>query len=348
MVPKATASTDFATTALLLHRPGRRGSFFGEGAPCGSISLLPAGVLPRRVHSAGDFLSMAVCKHDMLTEVNNNSLGYRVYGKLFEQMYDGTLATKGPWQALVTFQQIIILADRNGEVDMTPEAIARRTTIPLEIIYEGLQALQQPDSESRSPALEGRRIVPLSEDRAWGWRIVNYLHYRRIRSQEERREYMRSYQQKRREAVKQNVNKSTGGKQNQPIAVSSKQYAVKNKPLVAPLALPGWLNAETWNAYVTIRPARARNRESLKAALGKLEKFREQGFDPNEIVATSLANGWQLLKEPDAKRGQLPARISTCGNCGAALSGAWVQSPKGRVCNACHGGYLNGAWPIAG
>jgi hypothetical protein len=51
-----------------------------------------------------------------------------MYGKLFSQMYDGTLATKGPWQALVTFQQLIILADKHGIVDMTPEAIGRRTT----------------------------------------------------------------------------------------------------------------------------------------------------------------------------------------------------------------------------
>ena len=158
-----------------------------------------------------------------------------MYGKLFEQMYDGTLATKGPWQALVTFQQLIILADRNGEVDMTPEAISRRTTIPLEIIEHGIKALEEPDGDSRSPDLEGRRIVRLSDSRVWGWQLVNYGKYRAIRSQEERREYMRVYQRKRRESVNQNVNTSTSGKQNQPIAVSSRQYAVSkdSTPLAA-------------------------------------------------------------------------------------------------------------------
>ena len=169
-----------------------------------------------------------------------------MYGKLFEQMYDGTLATKGPWQALVTFQQLIILANKHGEVDMTPEAIARRTTIPLEVISEGLSTLTLPDPQSRSPALEGRRIVPLDENRGWGWMIVNYGHYRKIRSQEERREYMRNYQRKRR-AVNRDVNKSTENKQNQPIAVSSRQYAVKNKPS-APSALDVRFNT-FWNIY---------------------------------------------------------------------------------------------------
>ena len=100
-----------------------------------------------------------------------------MYGKLFSQMYDGTLATKGPWQALITFQQLIILADKHGVVDMTPEAIARRTTIPLKIIQDGITRLLEADPDSRSPNEEGRRITQLSDSRTWGWQIVNYQHY---------------------------------------------------------------------------------------------------------------------------------------------------------------------------
>lgn len=116
-----------------------------------------------------------------------------MYGKLFAQMYDGTLASKGPWQALVTFQQLIILADQDGNIDMTPEAIARRTTVPLEIIQEGLQRLQEPDPESRTPDESGRRITLLSESRGWGWHIVNYEHYRKLRNSDERRAYQKQY-----------------------------------------------------------------------------------------------------------------------------------------------------------
>lgn len=148
-----------------------------------------------------------------------------MYGKLFVQMYDGTLGTKGPWQALVTFQQMIILCDQDGVLDMTPEAISRRTTIPLEIIKLGIDALEQPDSESRSPALEGRRVTRLSDDRNWGWQIVNYMHYRGMRSSEERRDYMRNYQRARR-AGEKSVNLSTPGKQSNP---SSKEKAVSKK-----------------------------------------------------------------------------------------------------------------------
>lgn len=149
-----------------------------------------------------------------------------MYGKLFAQMYDGTLGTNGPWQALVTFQQLIILADKDGVVDMTPEALSRRTTVPIDIIQTGLAALEQPDASSRTPDEEGRRIVGLSEGRAWGWRIVNYAKYREMRTAEERRAYHRQYwREKRSKTVTgspQESTDSTGTQQTQPIAVSSK------------------------------------------------------------------------------------------------------------------------------
>jgi hypothetical protein len=114
-----------------------------------------------------------------------------VYGKVFTQMFEGTLASKGPWQALVTFQQLIVLANKHGEVDMTADAISRRTTIPLNIITLGLEELQKPDPDSRTEGEEGRRIVRLDKHRTWGWRLVNYAKYCKIRSEEDRREYMR-------------------------------------------------------------------------------------------------------------------------------------------------------------
>jgi len=145
-----------------------------------------------------------------------------VYGKLFKQMYEGSLAAAG-WQAIVTLQQLVILADKYGTVDMTPEAIARLTTIPLEHVRVGLAALEQPDPESRTPDEDGRRIVRLSAGRVWGWRIVNYEHYRTIRSAEERREYHKAYWHIRKERTQQTQHDSTNSTN------SSKQDAVGRK-----------------------------------------------------------------------------------------------------------------------
>ena len=79
----------------------------------------------------------------------------------------------------------------NGVVDMTPEAISRRTNVPLEIVKHGIIELEKPDPRSRNPGHEGRRIVRLDNHRDWGWMICNYPHYRNLVSEEQRREKTR-------------------------------------------------------------------------------------------------------------------------------------------------------------
>ena len=48
-----------------------------------------------------------------------------MYGKIFEQIYDSSVCED--WQAMITFQQLIVLADADGVVDMTAKSISRRT-----------------------------------------------------------------------------------------------------------------------------------------------------------------------------------------------------------------------------
>ena len=127
-----------------------------------------------------------------------------MYGKLFASMYDGTLY--GQWQAIVTLQQMVILADEDGVVDITPPALAAKTSIPLEIIEKGLEQLSQPDKYSRSAAEDGRRIVLVDEDRPWGWSIVNYRHYRDLANREDKKRKDRE-----RIAEKRNKNKGVAG-----------------------------------------------------------------------------------------------------------------------------------------
>jgi hypothetical protein len=149
-----------------------------------------------------------------------------VYAKIFAQIYDGTLCTNGPWEALVTFQQLLILADQEGSVDMTIPAIERRTTIPREILERGISALMRPDPDSRTPTEEGRRIVPLAEGRSWGWRVVNYVMYRQIKREEDRREYHREYWHKRK--LKDST-KTQQAQPNQPIANANADAEAKKE-----------------------------------------------------------------------------------------------------------------------
>jgi len=141
-------------------------------------------------------------------------------------MYNGSLVTTGPWEALVTFQQMIILADQFGVVDMTPQVIARRTGIPIEIIFKGIAALGEPDPTSRSEELEGRRIDRLADNRDWGWRIVNFVHYDSLRRADERAAYQA---EKYRERKSQKVKKPTRYKK-----VSTDSTGLNNSTLSTP------------------------------------------------------------------------------------------------------------------
>lgn len=143
-----------------------------------------------------------------------------MYGKLFTSMYDGTLAEN--WKALVTFQQMIILCDPDGIVDMTPTAISRRTGIPQDIIAEGVTILEQPDQSSRTMKDSGKRIIRIDTHRSWGWQIVNHEKYKKLRTADDRREYMKLYMREQRAKAKdvnnESLQKFTEVNSKQPLA----------------------------------------------------------------------------------------------------------------------------------
>lgn len=120
-----------------------------------------------------------------------------MYGKIFASIYDGTLADN--WQALVTFEQMIVLCDADGVLDMTAAGLSRRTGIPLEIIQEGIRFLELPDRQSKSDVEEGRRITRLDAHRDWGWKLVNHAYYKGLVDADTVREQNRVRQQRMRE-----------------------------------------------------------------------------------------------------------------------------------------------------
>ena len=114
-----------------------------------------------------------------------------MYSKIFRQIYDSSIADD--WHTRVVFMDLLVLAESDGVIDMTPNAISARTRIPIDIVNNALTSLLQPDPESRTKDLEGRRLVLLDPSRSWGWRIVNYEKYRSIKREVDRKSYMRKY-----------------------------------------------------------------------------------------------------------------------------------------------------------
>lgn len=116
--------------------------------------------------------------------------------KVFAQIFDSSIAEN--YEVRHFFEDMLKLADVDGVVDMTPEAIARRINLPLPKVKACLIELMKPDPRSRSHAHEGRRLMVLDSHRDWGWIITNYQHYRSIRDEEARRAYNRDAKRKER------------------------------------------------------------------------------------------------------------------------------------------------------
>jgi hypothetical protein len=115
-----------------------------------------------------------------------------MYGKVFQGIHKSTLMAVGGWLPTYIFEQMIVIADKDGIVEHAPLALYREIglayetefcpVVPLSRFEKAIQYLESPDPDSKSPTLDGRRIVPLKDipdfEENRGWLIVNYEHYR--------------------------------------------------------------------------------------------------------------------------------------------------------------------------
>ena len=132
------------------------------------------------------------------------------FAKVYRSLWDGTLGPhRNGWNVFVF---LLAHCDAAGIVELTPEAIAARSGVPLEDVADGIAVLEGPDPRSRSRVRDGRRIVRLDQDRDWGWQIVNYAKYRDMspaqrnaRFRERHRDEIRESDRERKRRVRDDV-----------------------------------------------------------------------------------------------------------------------------------------------
>jgi hypothetical protein len=121
-----------------------------------------------------------------------------VFAKIFAQIFDSSISSD--YMVRHIFMDLLVLADRDGVVDMTLDAISRRTNVPEELVAHAIAELMKPDRKSRSHEEQGCRLLAIDSHRDWGWQIVNYEHYRNIKDEEARRTYFRDKQRESRQS----------------------------------------------------------------------------------------------------------------------------------------------------
>lgn len=75
--------------------------------------------------------------------------------------------------------------------------------------------------------------------------------------------------------------------------------------------IPEWINQESWKEFLNIRKKlKAVNSDiALKKILNKLTKFKDAGYNPNEIIDSSITGGWKDIYQP-----KTPPQIATTQN----------------------------------
>ena len=71
------------------------------------------------------------------------------------------------------------------------------------------------------------------------------------------------------------------------------------------IALPNWISVSLWREWVEFRQALRkpiRTEQGANGAIRELEKFRQQGFSPEQVIRHSIANEYQGLFAPKSVR----------------------------------------------
>ena len=94
--------------------------------------------------------------------------------------------------------------------------------------------------------------------------------------------------------------------------------------------LPDWLSSSVWGAWVEYRrdlKKPIKSQQTVAQAINLLERCKNNGYQPEEIINNSIANGWQGLFEPN-KPTRLAPRVTenfSAKNYGTTEMPSWME-----------------------
>lgn len=115
----------------------------------------------------------------------------------------------------------------------------------------------------------------------------------------------------------------------------------KQKPKIAQIALPDWLDEKIWKSFVDYRKGTKFTLHAQRLAINKLDEFRHRGHDPTVVIENSIANGWRGLFEPKVNGHERPRKYNPAEAAIAELEQArarrMAESPDSQVYESIRG-----------
>lgn len=123
------------------------------------------------------------------------------FGKIFERMFEGSLAGTGaPVIAVMAYviakqQPVGVLGKQHTEVFLNPILVGAAIGEPQDVVIKAIEFLCKPDEHSTSPDQDGRRLVQVAP---YQYLVVNGMKYLEMSREEDRREQNRLAKQRER------------------------------------------------------------------------------------------------------------------------------------------------------
>lgn len=231
-----------------------------------------------------------------------------MYVKIFSQILDSSLADDRRLRHF--FMDLLLLSDPDGNVIMTPNAIATRIRADVKEVEWGLVELQKPDPGSLSKEHDGRRLVPL-DGHGYGWRIVNYHIYRDYKTAKEMREASAARVRKWREKNAKKVKRGVPGTREKAY---EKAYGDGDREECDRLSAP--VDRQTEGYVNVLRPQPVQENPTVKGTCVIPETSPSENGSIPEVSSAPV--------EPEGEG----ALCEVCGSC---------KPESGTVCNNCKG-----------
>ena len=118
------------------------------------------------------------------------------YTKLFSEII-GSTVWRQPEHIRLVWVTMLALKDERHQVRCSIPGLADFARVPIDKCQDALKVLSSPDHYSRTKDHEGRRI----EECDGGWFILNGEKFRRLMSEEDRKEYQKSWIKQKRMSI---------------------------------------------------------------------------------------------------------------------------------------------------
>ena len=237
-----------------------------------------------------------------------------MFGKLYSQTFSGSMVGKGS-TVFATWAYVVAHTKPPGIVELNPVLIAAQIGTTAADVESAIEYLCAADPNSRTPDHEGRRMI---REGQFQYSVPNYMRYRGLRNEEERREQDRERKRRSRKAHKGN-----GEDHAYQDAAFAEFWELYPRKVGRAAALKAWRKLAPEDAAVT----------AIKQAV---ERQRKTWTDPKYIPhAATWLHGARWQDEMPVADGTALRPAITCAACGQRAH-TWT----GDKCDPCYRAYM--------